>query len=365
MSDPNPWGVAFKVTLYLFDLGSDWVNGILMLMPKNGTGTKIQFDNSTSDSCGHEDSEVHPAWGSLSITLSWVPALIGLVIIVLTKRSIWDLLLAPIRFILWPLIVPILMVAEGICGGGGAWLLGVDPSIESFKFALVFKYLEGIFEATPQLILQLYITTRIGICLKYWQDWIKIVSMVSSTWTIHMASTDIFFFFAEEGKKVSMKESIVRYFKLAPFFVPAIAFKAGTVAAVFAAFKYYGLVVLAIWALVYCGTALVIGRVCGDFESDQLLLMFPNMLTIFGDKTHIRLSVWLCFVLNTGTLILIYLLQSHYESTIYLSEEKVPAWVTTDLHITGIPLVIMGLLSGISAEVYLNCFPELVKFGDD
>ena len=109
---PNPLGVMFKVVMYMFDLISDWTNGVLLLMPKNGTAASYNKSD-VGNSCHQVELEVHPAWGSLSIALSWVPALAGLFFLVKSATdwdsTIWRWIFLPLRFVLWPLIVPILM----------------------------------------------------------------------------------------------------------------------------------------------------------------------------------------------------------------------------------------------------------------
>ena len=48
--------------------------------------------------------------------------------------------------------------------GGSRWVL------ENYKNALIYKYQEGVLEAAPQLVLQMYIILQNhGVCLKDWQ----------------------------------------------------------------------------------------------------------------------------------------------------------------------------------------------------
>ena len=65
--------------------GSDWVNGILQLLPGD------------------------VAWGTMTIAFSWGPALFGLYVLCVSvcRGGIKALVLLPIRFLLWPLLVPI------------------------------------------------------------------------------------------------------------------------------------------------------------------------------------------------------------------------------------------------------------------
>ena len=115
MSSPSVWSVAFKVTLYLFDLLSDWVNGILMLTTNGCQDYKA--DNSTFGygqvGC-EENTKDAKRFGAWTIALSYVPAIFGLLASAYGSRSwskcsMWKLLLIPIQFILWPLLVALLM----------------------------------------------------------------------------------------------------------------------------------------------------------------------------------------------------------------------------------------------------------------
>ena len=64
---PGGHSVWAKVGLYTFDIGSDWVNGGLMLRcPDNST-------NATQETPLNEDSDCEPWWGSLTIAMSWMP----------------------------------------------------------------------------------------------------------------------------------------------------------------------------------------------------------------------------------------------------------------------------------------------------
>ena len=63
--------VWVKVGLYTFDIGSDWINGGLMLQcPVNLT---IPTLNKTSDTNVSKDNGCEPWWGPLTIAMSWIP----------------------------------------------------------------------------------------------------------------------------------------------------------------------------------------------------------------------------------------------------------------------------------------------------
>ena len=121
MPAPNPKAVAFKVFLYMFDLLSDWVNGILLLIGGGDCDQISQNGGSAEELAARTETagvnataglgcegKVHPIWGTLTIALSWVPALFGLFALPATCKC-RDFLLLPVRFLLWPLIVPVLM----------------------------------------------------------------------------------------------------------------------------------------------------------------------------------------------------------------------------------------------------------------
>ena len=121
--------VVPKLGLYTLDVVTDWINGVSLLTSHNSTnGTNLDLNNLIISDSSHvfnatihehdclspdvcsQDNDIHLWWGSLTIALSWVPATIGMFITVaggdLTPSKI---LLMPIRFILWPLLVPLLM----------------------------------------------------------------------------------------------------------------------------------------------------------------------------------------------------------------------------------------------------------------
>ena len=115
-----------KVGLYTFDVGSDWVNGGLMLdCSSNSTLNKTIFNTTLS-----KDDGCEPWWGSLTIAMSWNPptVLFFMGIIAYIGTTIkegcesWKgsagvfyhaiclftiTCLGPIIYVLWPLLVPI------------------------------------------------------------------------------------------------------------------------------------------------------------------------------------------------------------------------------------------------------------------
>ena len=73
----SKWGTAFKIFLYMFDVVSDWVNGILLII---GNGNhlddvlKIHTNNRTDPCNSRDDGKPHVAWGGMTVGFSWLPA---------------------------------------------------------------------------------------------------------------------------------------------------------------------------------------------------------------------------------------------------------------------------------------------------
>ena len=81
MPEPNPWSVAIKVTLYMFDVISDLTNGVLMLTADGQSNSSLHQNSSYICDCSGETGP-NLAWGSLTIGLSWVPAIFGLIFLI-------------------------------------------------------------------------------------------------------------------------------------------------------------------------------------------------------------------------------------------------------------------------------------------
>jgi len=123
MSGHSVW---VKVGLYTFDIGSDWFNGGLMLQcPVNLTiNETIPTLDTINDTDLSKDDGCEPWWGSITIAMSWIPPTIIFLIYIsgsIRKNmkkgkcfTCWEitghLLLGPVIYALWPLLVPI-----GIC----------------------------------------------------------------------------------------------------------------------------------------------------------------------------------------------------------------------------------------------------------
>ena len=107
MSDEKKPSVFIKVALYLFDLGRDWVNGGLMLHMVDPVDTVNSLPNSTIEGWLNETGGPHIAWGIMTIGMSWIPPVFAIAINVFRLPHIekWFL----VKFVLWPILVPIHM----------------------------------------------------------------------------------------------------------------------------------------------------------------------------------------------------------------------------------------------------------------
>ena len=76
--------------------------------------------NSTIERCLNETGGPHIAWGLVTIGMSWVPAVFSFIVIVGSEQesywkergipgSYWKKRWIPVRFILWPILVPMHM----------------------------------------------------------------------------------------------------------------------------------------------------------------------------------------------------------------------------------------------------------------
>ena len=103
------WSVIFKVLLYTFDLVSDWVNGAFLLAGDQGANHTSHCPQEATGTNHTGDGTPHYYWGTITIILPWVPALIGLWIILISIGNKWDVVLVPVRFVMWPISVPFMM----------------------------------------------------------------------------------------------------------------------------------------------------------------------------------------------------------------------------------------------------------------
>ena len=117
MSEEKHASVFIKVALYLFDVGSDWVTGGILLSDNqlgdfNGS-TNVATVNGTvaNDTIARclKGTERHLAWGVMTIAMSWIPAIFTLILLILNANGIKHQIAIPLRFILWPLLVPVYM----------------------------------------------------------------------------------------------------------------------------------------------------------------------------------------------------------------------------------------------------------------
>ena len=120
MSEEKHASVFIKVAMYLFDVGSDWVTGGIMLSDDQMIGFKntSQSTNETTvngtianDTIARclDGTERHLAWGIMTIAMSWIPATFTMFFLIPSTEGITHHITLPFRFIFWPLLVPVYM----------------------------------------------------------------------------------------------------------------------------------------------------------------------------------------------------------------------------------------------------------------
>ena len=117
MSEERHASVFIKVALYLFDVGSDWITGGIMLSDDqlgdftgstNDTTANGTIANDTIARC-LDGTERHLAWGIMTIAMSWIPATFTMFMLIPAAEGMKHRITLPLRFILWPLLVLVYM----------------------------------------------------------------------------------------------------------------------------------------------------------------------------------------------------------------------------------------------------------------
>ena len=100
----------------ILDAGIDWLTWLTLLIKGKDYFNLTESFNSTSNyTCqtGTESNRIHYYWGVLTIAMSWFPAAAGIALLIATKETDkckwYHLLQVTIRFLLWPLLLPIAM----------------------------------------------------------------------------------------------------------------------------------------------------------------------------------------------------------------------------------------------------------------
>ena len=77
-------------------------------------------------------------------------------------------------------------------------------------------------------------------------DWVKLLSMVMSAFTINLASVEAFDKARPDGDQInrSLMDTFKSWMKIALFNLPAILFRTGTLATLFYTFRQYSLISL-------------------------------------------------------------------------------------------------------------------------
>jgi len=247
-----------------------------------------------------------------------------------------------------------------------------------YVLTMTSKSLEGIVEAGPQLVLQLYIVTRNGMDIRTDMslgDWAKLLSMIMSAFTINLASVEAYDKIRDDKMKRSLKDTFKSWVKVALFNLPAIFFKTGTLATLFYTFRQYSLIYFAIWLVV----VLIYSMKLEDFwDIDGALLVYSMCLNIittalpsrdmylvdqvnvcWTSKKMFRLATWSTFAINSLALGLSYILPKTTLTTLHRQDNK-SNWMEENLLTVTVTLFVMGLFSSIMIEIYIKWFPEWI-----
>ena len=111
MNEERHASVFIKVGLYLFDICSDWVTGGIMLSNNQLIDLKNNSDTTANDTIARclDGTERHFSWGIMTIAMSWIPATFTMFGLIPVAEGMRNRITLPLRFILWPLLVPVLM----------------------------------------------------------------------------------------------------------------------------------------------------------------------------------------------------------------------------------------------------------------
>ena len=106
MADEIHYSAIIRVGFYSTDVGTDWYNGYNFFnFTQNATPSSTSIDM-----CDRAQDQAHdPIWGTWTIGLSWVPAVFGSFSVQEENPSWRNVILFPIRFILWPILVALQM----------------------------------------------------------------------------------------------------------------------------------------------------------------------------------------------------------------------------------------------------------------
>ena len=202
-------------------------------------------------------------------------------------------------------------------------------------------------------------------------DWVKLLSMVMSAFTINLASVEAFDKARPDGDQInrSLMDTFKSWMKIALFNLPAILFRTGTLATLFYTFRQYSLIYFIIWLVVVliCSTKLE-----GFWDVPGAILVYSVCLNIFTTvlpgnavleempvkpKTMFRLPTWSTFVINSLTLGLSYFLPKNAITTFHMQDNKTN-WMEENLLTVTVTLSVTGLFSSIMIEICMKWFPE-------
>ena len=198
--------------------------------------------------------------------------------------------------------------------------------------------------------------------------------MISSLLTISMATTDL------SLKPVhGARMTFLRYLKVLPVTLPTILYKLTTLTIVLSTlpmpciFVQYVIVSLCTTLVILCDSK-GLQRHVSDIMKLLSLCLNPLTLTlniIWSSQTVrvqvklMRCIVWVTFLLNSITLVLCFLLTKEefwYLHSVHLEYQHTAPWFKVHLLGTIIAVIILGLLSCILTEVYMELAPELILY---
>ena len=196
----------------------------------------------------------------------------------------------------------------------------------------------------------------------------KLVSMVMSTITVHMASVDMSNYLVSIDWQIdtlSLKEAGLLYLRRAAFNIPSTLFKTGTLALMFSTLKYGGVVHVTILALAYycvmklTSTEFSVTLAGMNIFTTTLGVQYRKVSEttyITQTTTCTQICTWLGYTINVTGLLACYILTEYTEVTFHCETHD---WLRPrgNLQIACWSLAGLGLLSCFATEGHLRTNP--------